>query len=254
MNVLYPAPAAHLEGYVKEILVIEHDQVTGLFSLPLFANGMPTLLFSTAPAQIGSQTGHLFLFGQTVRPEQLLLRNNFKIVAYFLRPEALCGLFDVSPAELTDRPVALEGLGCQSTFEDRLLNTIDTTQVLYSIDRYLTDKITTARPVDQRICYAAGKIAATFDKNILTALQVELYMTERTFQRLFERSIGLLPNEFRRICQFNNAFRQLNGRGFRNLSTLAHHYGYADQSHFIRTFKTFTTITPSDYLAAIRNF
>jgi AraC-like DNA-binding protein len=65
---------------------------------------------------------------------------------------------------------------------------------------------------------------------------------------MFEKNIGVSPNEFRKIHQFNRAFRQLNNRQFQNLSDIAYENGYADQSHYIRTFKAFTNITPKEYL------
>jgi AraC-like DNA-binding protein len=40
----------------------------------------------------------------------------------------------------------------------------------------------------------------------------------------------------------------LRGKGFNNLTDIAYDNGFADQSHFIRSFKEFTQITPNDYL------
>jgi AraC-like DNA-binding protein len=253
MKVYRPLPPAQLRSHVHEILVLEHDQVAGQFSLPLFANGTPTLVFSTEPARVGNHTGHLFLFGQTVLPERLLVTDNFKLVCYFLKPGSFCTFFDVAPAELTDRPTVLD-CADHSILREHLLNAVDTNEILHHIDRYLMTRHTTRKSTDQRIQYAAAKITVDFNKNILISLQRELCLTERTFQRLFEQYIGVSPNQFRRINQFNSAFRQLNNNSFRDLTDLAHCHGYADQSHFIRTFKTFTAITPSDYLAAARQF
>jgi len=60
--------------------------------------------------------------------------------------------------------------------------------------------------------------------------------------------VGVAPNLYRRICQFNTAFVQLNRRRHQKLSDIAFQNGYADQSHYIRSFKEFTHITPSEYL------
>jgi len=79
-------------------------------------------------------------------------------------------------------------------------------------------------------------------------VQQELFVTERTFQRMFEKNVGIPPNQYRRICQFNTAFRQLQLRKFNKLTDIAFENGYADQSHYIRSFREFTGITPKDYL------
>jgi len=69
--------------------------------------------------------------------------------------------------------------------------------------------------------HATMKIAATPTKDILIATQKELCITERTFQRLFENNIGVSPNQYRRIAQFDNAFNQLNKGHFGQLSDIA---------------------------------
>ena len=75
-----------------------------------------------------------------------------------------------------------------------------------------------------------------------------MHVTERTFQRMFEKNIGISLNLYRRVCQFNSAFQQLNNRHFSRLSDLAFLNGYADQSHFVRSFKEFTHLLPTEYL------
>jgi AraC-like DNA-binding protein len=81
--------------------------------------------------------------------------------------------------------------------------------------------------------YVTGKIFDSPTKNILSVIQKDICITERTLQRMFEKNIGVSPNQFRKIHQFNRAFRQLNNRQFQNLSDIAYDNGYADQSHYI---------------------
>ena len=250
MKVFYPIPAERIASYIQSILVIEGTPATTPFQMPLFANGTPALLFSTAITQIGVSRQNLTLFGQTVIPGQLLIEHDFKMVAYFLKPYTLGSLFNISAFELTDQPIGLDLLTGKSELQEQLLNAATTARILQLIDDYLFGKIRTIRIEDRRLNYAAEKIARMSDKNILSALQQELYITERTFQRMFERNIGLSPNLFRRVNQFNRAFRQINEASFRDLSSVAYQNGYADQSHFIRTFKEFTHFTPSGYLQA----
>ncbi len=250
MKAFYPIPAVKISSYVKSILVIENDHVTSPFAVPIFANGMPTLLFSTAVAKIGTSKQNLTLFGQTVIPEQLLIEEDFRMVAYFLKPYALGDLFNIRASELTDQPLELDLLTGKSELQEQLLNTTTTGQILQLIDDYLFSKIAAIRIKNKCLHYAAEKIARTSDKNVLTTVQRELYITERSFQRMFEQHIGLSPNLFRRVNQFNKAFRQINECNFRDLSTVAYDNNYSDQSHFIRSFKEFTHFTPSDYLRA----
>lgn len=249
MKITHPIPATRISAYVKNILVIENDTVTKPFILPLFANGTPTLLFSTVAGQIGNNEHHLSLFGQTLLPQQMHIRDHFKLIAYFLYPHALTTLFKIPVFELTDRPIALDLLTEGRLLpQEQLLNSSSIEQMLQLIDEYLYRRILTIKQEDDRMIYASRRISLTSDKHILTAVQQELHLTERTFQRLFEQQIGISPNLFRRVNQFNRAFQQINSESFQDLSAVAYQHGYADQSHLNRAFKEFTNLTPTSYL------
>ncbi|MEE1944188.1 helix-turn-helix domain-containing protein [Pedobacter sp. KR3-3] len=250
MKISQPIPNPKIADYVERILVIEDVQVVNPFVLPLYANGSPTLLFQTAKGQIKNSSNNLTLFGQTVFPEDLLIKDDFTLIAYFFKPFALYALFGVSAQELTDNPIDLNLLAPAKTYEfqERLLNAPSVAIMVALLDDYVFSLIMKTKVDCELIKYATLSIAGNSSKDVLVKVQQELYLTERTFQRLFERNIGLSPNLFRRICQFNAAFQQLNNRNFNKLTDVAFDNGYADQSHFIRSFKEFTRITPKTYL------
>jgi AraC-like DNA-binding protein len=243
-------PNAKIADYVQWILVIENFEVTTPFVLPLYANASPTLLFQTAKGQIKSNVNHLTLFGQTVFPETLTIRDNFILIAYFFKPFALNSLFGISAQELTNNPIDLQLLPAKKTAElqERLLNAGSAEEMISLLDDYIYSLVTKVKADFQLVNFATTQIAKNPGREILIKVQRELYLTERTFQRMFEKNIGISPNLFRRISQFNSAFQQLNTTNFSNLSDIAFENGYADQSHYIRAFKEFTNITPGDYL------
>ena len=250
MKVSHPLPCEKISSYVDSILVIEEVLVTNPFTLPLYANGSPTLLFQTAKGTIQNNTNNLTLFGQTVFPETLTIRDNFTLIAYFFKPFALLSLFGVSAQELTNSPINLNLLDASTIRElqEQLLNAGSTAAMLALLDDYVFSLISKTKADCQLIRFATLAIAQNASKDALLKVQQELHITERTFQRLFEKNIGIAPSLFRRISQFNNAFQQLNGRQFGKLSDIAFNNGYADQSHYIRAFKEFTGITPKEYL------
>ena len=253
MKVLHPIIADRVSAYVKGILVIENYQNIKPFTLPIFANGTPTLVFQTAKGKIKNQSNHLTLFGQTVLPDQLFVKGEFTLIAYFLMPHSLPSLFGIQANELTDNPIDLTLLSKNSVLQERLLNAKTLADKLFLLDDYIIALTKKAKNGTENIMYATEIISQNPFGNVLSRVQKELYVTERTFQRLFEKNIGVSPNLFRRISQFNKAFQQLNNRQFENLSDLAFENGYADQSHYIKAFKEFTSITPTDYLS-VSNF
>ena len=250
MKVSNLLPGEKISNYVDRILVIEEVLVTNPFTLPLYANGAPTLLFQTARGNIKNNSNHLTLFGQTVFPETLTIHDNFTLMAYFFKPFALFALFGVSAQELTNHPIDLNLLAPSKTgqLQEQLLNAASTESMLALLDDYVFSLITKTTADCQLIRFATLAIVQNASKDALLKVQQELHITERTFQRMFEKNIGIAPNQFRRIWQFNNAFQQLNNRQFNKLTDIAFANSYADQSHYIRAFKEFTGITPKDYL------
>ena len=251
MKSIYLHPAPCIAEYVHELLIIENVQVTTPFVLPLFANGMPTLLFQTAKGRIGNSTNHLTLFGQTVFPDALTIDEDFTLIAYFFKPYALNSLFGVSAQELTDNPIELNVLpaSIRAGLQEQLLNAPSSKEMVTILDKYVHSLVTKIKTDTRIVKYAVEKITAAPSKKNLAVVHAELCMTGRTFQRLFEKTIGIIPTRYRRISQFNTAFRQLNSLQFTNLTALSYNNGYADQSHFIRAFKEFTWLTPGEYLA-----
>jgi AraC-like DNA-binding protein len=250
MKVSNLLPCEKISNYVERILVIEDVLVTTPFTLPLYANGAPTLLFQTAKGRIKDNSNNLTLFGQTVFPDTLTIHDDFTLIAYFFKPFSLFALFGVSAQELTNNPIDLNLLAASQTrqLQEQLLNADSTEKMIALLDDYVFSLITKTTADCQLIRFATVAIIQNASKDALLKVQQELHITERTFQRLFEKNIGVAPNVFRRISQFNNAFQQLNNRQFSKLSDIAFSNGYADQSHYIRAFKEFTGITPKDYL------
>jgi AraC-like DNA-binding protein len=76
----------------------------------------------------------------------------------------------------------------------------------------------------------------------------KLNTNERTLQRLFKKYIGISPVQFRRLSQFQDAFQQLRKNEYDKLSDIAFEHGYADQSHFTRSFREFINLSPNEYL------
>jgi len=245
-------PGARIASYIDRILIIECNHLTTDFNLPLYANGVPTLLFTSERGTMEKSVGdYLTLFGQTVMPKTLSLTKGFVLIAYFFKPYSLLSLFNVAAQELTDRPVDLKLLGLNGVAElqEKLLNADSIETMIILLDDFVSRLIANSRPDCAIIKYATTKIAANPSKEILVSLQKEMRITERTFQRNFEAKVGVAPNQFRRIHQFNSAFYQLLRKEYHKLSDIAFENGYTDQSHYIRAFKEFTGITPKEFLS-----
>ena len=201
-------PTEKIADYVDSILVVENNEVNKPFSLPLFANGKPTLLFQTTKGEIKSNSNYLTLFGQTILPEQITFTEKFTLIAYFFKPFALATLFGFSAQELTDNPISLNLIQQQNAnfLQEKLLNTTTVDEMVSVLNDFVFS-LTTKIKTDTKLIEQATKlIAENPSKEILKKVQDELYVTERTFQRMFEDKVGVSQNQYRRIAQFYQHF------------------------------------------------
>ncbi|MBZ4188106.1 helix-turn-helix transcriptional regulator [Niabella beijingensis] len=254
MKTAFFLPPEPVSDFVSGILVIEDVNAAEDFVIPLFANGFPTLIFQSAAAtKDGNRIGHLTLYGQTIRPAELVLKEGFSFIAYFFYPQYLKQLFNINPKEITDDFADLKLLkkAGERELEAKLLEAASLGERLRLIDDYIVKLAGGAGPGNEKLVFATGRLMQTNGLYALTDLQQELYITERSFQRLFENNIGITPNLYRRICQFQFAFQQVNRKKILRLTDVAYNSGFADQSHFIKVFKEFTGITPKEYLEKV---
>ncbi|HZG26650.1 MAG TPA: AraC family transcriptional regulator [Chitinophagaceae bacterium] len=244
-------PPASISEYVDRILVIEDFKVMHPFTIPLFANGCPTLLFQTKKALLNKEpAGHFTMFGQTVKPGALTIAEDFTLIAYFFKPHALVSLFNVAGVELSDSYVDANLLQTSDIhrLQEQLLNSASSADMLSLLNKHISTLISRKKTDASKIHRATNLIRNNITKGSLRCVQENLYITEKTLLRMFEKHVGISPRLYKRICQFNAAFQQLSRRKFMKLTEIAYHNNYADQSHFVRSFREFTNITPSEYL------
>lgn len=235
-----------LSDYVRTLLIVDGFSHSESSDLPLFTNGMPALVCETR----NNKDLRITLFGQSVPSKDWIIEDNVSLIAYFFKPFALGSIFKLSAQDLKEKPVILELSDTKKISELHLqLPGAKTTEAKIAI---LDDLILAQLRINQRECeiikYATDQLMLNSGSDTLSKIPEELNLTERTFQRIFKKYVGISANHYRRICQSYFAFSQLKGGHFDNLTDIAYSNGYYDQSHYIRSFKEFTDKTPNEYL------
>ena len=90
----------------------------------------------------------------------------------------------------------------------------------------------------QRIYLATGAVK-------IKDLASGLYISQDAFEKRFRKAVGASPKQFASIVRMQTTIKQK--QASRNFTDLAHHSSYFDQAHFIKDFKRFTGLTPTDF-------
>lgn len=110
---------------------------------------------------------------------------------------------------------------------------------------YVTDLIEwRKKSFDGAIYRAIKKILVSQGNCNIAETAMEVNLTPWTFKRRFLSETGLTPKQFAKIIQFDRSLSQLSANDYKTLTDIAYQNGFADQSHFIRVFKSFTRKTP----------
>ncbi|WNJ17692.1 helix-turn-helix domain-containing protein [Pontibacter sp. G13] len=245
-----------LAPYVNCVFFERNDTEGAQRLLKLYADGYPGIMYQQAvdgcvllPANKRLST--LFLYGQTIDPVSLDIRGAYHFVVFQLYPFASKYLLGVDPRQLNDDCYDL----CQLEYLDPpeiLLQLSKRTQPNEQIDT-LCEMMRAMIQHEhlrqhEQISQAIRLIIRAKGQVEMRTVQDAVAMTPRTFERNFMAEVGLSPKQFAKIIQFQTSLRSLTETQFSKLTDVGIDSGFADQSHFIRTFKRYTGATPRQFL------
>lgn len=250
-------PPENLRPFVKYFWVLENnstDNAPVTFS-PL-ADGCPGIMFQQPdkgtffyPIENKELPG-LFLYGQTIQPAKMILTGKLSTVGICLQPHALQSVFGIDAHELTGTCVDMASVQHKKErhLQEQLLNVTSMEEAIHLLSASLLNSAQHNNSRQDIITnFAVNEILTGKGIISFSALLKQLQLSERTLERRFKQSIGISAKFFSRICQFQESLSQLRKNKYGKLSDIAYENGYADQSHFIRSFKEFTGVSPFDY-------
>lgn len=244
------APAPGLESIIDCYWMVQSTDPT-VRTEKIIPDGFTELIFHFGDPYRNQLDGewHLqtrqLLAGQITRHFFLQNTGVSDIVAVKLRPASLTHLYGLRMSDLTDRVVDLrEVLGERlKGVGEALQNAGHDERVALLNEHFLRSSVTAMdTPVDRAIDRVFAKNGMTTVKEACEAAGVG----ERQLENLFKQYVGLSPKFFMRILRFNYIF-QLIEQNNHSWCGLAYDAAYYDQSHFIRNFRSFTGVSPSEY-------
>lgn len=251
MKYWYQRPHASVSEYVRTVLILDGSSQPATSGLPLVTNGMQALLCCMEKQSSGvDRITRLTLFGKSIPPECWEIEAGKTTIAFFFMPFAMACIFNIPASKLLHGPVDLHNRipHKANAIRTQLMHAESTTQKVEALEHLLIHQVQENNEVCEIVRFATDEIMCHPNTSILSVLLRKLNLNERTFQRIFKKYVGVPPNQYRRICQFQLSFAQVRSKQFDTLTDVAYDNGFADQSHFIRSFKEFADTTPNHYL------
>ncbi|GEM_PF-3509899 len=110
----------------------------------------------------------------------------------------------------------------------------------------------TFKPPDPYLTKAIDFMRESGGKITVEELSRRLGYTERQIERKFEDGLGLTPKEYQRVLRCRLVVLRMMNGDFKDWAELVDDYGFADQGHLIRDFKSFMGMAPEKFLARFK--
>jgi AraC-like DNA-binding protein len=155
--------------------------------------------------------------------------------------------FDTPAHELFKGSYSLEEIidkGCVREMEEKLGEASDDGQRISIVERFFLSLLKN-REQDKIVLEAVRLIKNTRGNIRMLQLADELNISTSQMEKRFRVVVGATPKKFASIVRFNSVLTgHHDSNDWSDLSFLA---GYFDQAHFIKSFKSFTGLTPEQY-------
>jgi AraC-like DNA-binding protein len=173
------------------------------------------------------------------------------VVGIHFRPGGAFPFLHLTAGELLDAHVSLEtlwGTGA-ATLRDRLLEAPTPDLMFRILEQTLLDMADRPLVRHPAVSFALDQFQRGPFQRSVSDLVVRSGLCHRRFIRVFTEEVGLTPKLFARIQRFQQVLQLIETGAKVNWSNLAATCGYYDQAHFIRDFRIFSGINPTEYLA-----
>jgi len=248
------APHESIALFVKNIVIFDEEDNSGKTVLPFFADGYPGIMFQESAGMFvmphQKQMPPFFLYGQTIQPIELMITGAYRLIVFQLYPFVLNSFFDLKPKDLNDDCYDLTKVN--HTRVDDIVRQLQSTPVTEKrigiITNFLQHTFELKKDfLDFKIRQAIQLITDHKGQISISNLCDALKINERTFERRFLAQVGVSAKQLSKIIQFDASLNQLNEKDYNKLTDVVYANGFADQSHFIRVFKSFTGTTPKQF-------
>jgi AraC-like DNA-binding protein len=254
-------PSIVLKSFVKSysVITIDRDLTGEVFYPSGYIDFVVNISGGSAATIINGNhknTPEVELLGHLTLPTRLNVAKGTQILIARFFPYA-CPLFFRNPInDFTNYATDLTDVFSNETRDlyDRLMHCFPVAEKVRELDDFLVKKLRGNEDKYRKIVLAADICRTIFEdgeKFDGFNLSQKYGFSERYIQKLFLENVGISPASLFSIARFNKALNLVLTASDLSLTSAAYDCGYYDQAHFIKEFKKFTGIKPSEARLAL---
>jgi len=174
------------------------------------------------------------------------------VAGVHFKPGGAFAFFRPPAAEFHNTHVEAEDIwgGASRSLREQLLEQPSPERVLDVLERWLLSLAPADRRRHPAVDYALRCFNAAPHVAMVGSVTDRTGFSARHFIDVFTGQVGITPKRFCRVRRFQRVLQHIHGGHQVRWTDVAAAGGYSDQAHFIHDFRSFSGLTPSDYLAA----
>jgi len=250
MNYRTTEPCEELKDFVFRFWCAAWDEQIQHVQSTYFAtaNSLTEIAFAYEGNKLNPELLFSSVQGHTCKHGQYPAGGFFELFGVSLYSYAIPCLFNIPASALNDEFISLETLlGDEGkTLTEKMAAAVPINERISILTDYFKAKLAASRFNDKQIIKAVRQIRQCHGNINIEELSQQCCYSHKQFTRRFREHSGFNPKLFARIVRFENTLN--NYHNYPALTDAAYDYGYYDQAHFIRDFKTFTGYSPKKFL------
>jgi hypothetical protein len=133
------------------------------------------------------------------------------------------------------------------SLESGIVDAKDTKERIQIVEEFLSAQMREADVIDSILKSTIDTIVLTKGRVAINEILKDELPRRRQLERKFSQRVGISPKQLGRIIRLQETLKMLLNRSTGNLTEIAYENEYFDQSHFIRDFKEFTGVNPTEF-------
>lgn len=235
-------PSAFLEDFIYCYWQLKTTEVlSDQFNYKVVSDGCIDIFF-----ELNTPTDN-FVMGFCKRYAEFPLSNQFNYIGIRFLPTIFPQIFNINAVELSNKSEPLDTFlpKVAQFIVNQLHHQLTMFEIKTRLDNYFTKLISKLNLYFDNRLYEALQIILQNNGVLTIEKDLNIGISPRQLQRLFNYYIGDTTKTFCKVVQFQNILKVKPSSQSLKQNKLFYNIGYYDQSHFIKDFKNFYGVTPN---------